>query len=258
MIHNIFDNCADEIGNGDALGIFKYIYEMSEEDRYDALPIYAELISNMCDIPAVLKLKNELPLGVWLMCAAKSNITDIDIDTNKLAVDTDRKFNDLAAGAFYDREACFDRVTLTLGAHVPDFYLLPCIATSVLICNITQDYPDDQQFPVLYKLRAAGATTSTAGHAIFYFSAASSEKIFFVPDGFSKVILDPNMKSIPTNRQFFDNCIKTLTLPETDGIQLPRWIVALPNDVVIYKKKGQKVSCYKNQTEWVKKHLQSI
>lgn len=250
IIQAIFDNCADNIENDDFFGILRYIYfKMPYSDRETALSVYAELISNMCSLSDILNLEYKLPLGIWLICAAKSNIADITIDMDRLNEDVERAFSHAIP---FNKALPFSRVTITLGGgKAPAFSNIPHISTSVLICNVT-NFPDYSSPNIMNKFEGANA------QGTFYYSAASPKKILFVPTGFTKVTLDPDMKNMPERVFAAEGRITSLILPETDGIQLSRWITNFSDNVIIYKKKGQKISCYKNQTEWVKNHLQSI
>lgn len=60
---------------------------------------------------------------------------------------------------------------------------------------------------------------------------------------------------------FHDNSrykIKSIILPNIEILQIPRWMHNINDDLTIYKSKGQKVSVYSVNKEWLLNHIKSI
>lgn len=255
IIDDIFEYCRDMIEENDYAAIFEYMFADKQKIRYNAIDliyeVYADLITKLLDQKSILDIEYKLPLKLWLMCASKAGITNITLTAS--AVDTSANIAAFHKAYLYkDIEYAFESVTIINDAEITSpfkqgrFYLL----TDKLIIKTQQGVTNS---PLI------GCVVSDKNNGVLTIFGDVNDAGLVIPEGFTEVMFDKNIDALPKACTIAKGTdVKSITLPEKDGLKLPRWIDTVGNNCIIYKKKGQKVECFKYQTEWVKKHLQSI
>lgn len=261
FIQKIFDNCEEYIGNEDYLAILEYVNNFIEDKQItrfvekNFIDIYAELISNIFNKTGVLNLQYKLPTIIWLKCAEISGIKDITIDMAKL--DESLINNESIKHTSYNGEMFFNNVDIiNLTLHNADkCYGTEIILPEIYVSTLTVEYSGDfDGTPDVLKMFDA----KTQKQAVLNIKSSSQLDYLYIPVGFETLVFDPDMKQLPKSVSTYISDVKQLKLPEADNIQIPMWIKRVNQGCTIYKKKGQKISCYKIISEWVKEHLQSI
>lgn len=255
IIDDIFENCRDMIAENDYEAIFKYMFADKRQLRYNAIDlmyeVYSDLITKLLDQKSILAIEYKIPLKLWLMCASKAGVTNITLTAS--AVDTSANLASARKAYWYkDIEYTFDSVTIINDEEITSAFKQGpfSLLTDQLIvktqCGSTNKLLID-------------CVVSDKNNGVLTIFAGVGDTTLIIPDGFTQVVFDKNMDVLPKACTMYrGTAVKSITLPEKDGLKLPRWIDTVGNDCIIYKKKGQKVECFKYQTEWVKKHLQSI
>lgn len=256
IIDDVFENCRDMIEENDYAAIFEYMFADRQKIQYNAIDliyeVYADLISKLLDQKSIIDIEYKLPLKLWLMCATKAHITNITVADSGLTISANLKKLFSAADWIKNIEYAFDSVTIINDAEVENpFRQGPfSLLTDQLV--VKAQYGDANHHLI-------SCVVSDKNIGVLTISGDVGDSTLIVPEGFTQVVFDKNISALPNACRLSNGVdVKSITLPEKDGLKLPRWIDTVGNNCIIYKKKGQKVECFKYQTEWVKKHLQSI
>lgn len=258
FIDKLLEECEDQIENKDIKGILDWFSKMKESNDThvvitDASNVFINLFINILSFSELEQNKDIFGPYFYMLLAYHMNLSDIIINFPN----SDDKYSSLSnwiSEGVYDSRTNFTFNSITFETANLSHYL----SCSCLDCyvNITKKSP----FPILYldridckNLDIESFNVGYGDEYNEYIKARSIENIIYedscvVQNTVPKIIFTDN---VPIN-------LKSIVLPNVDGIQIPRWMCNLDDNLTIYKAKNQKVSIYSSNKEWLKNHVKYI
>lgn len=249
FIDKLFEDCEDALIDGDVHAILDYFEKHYRELGSDFESVFVKVITSIIDKSDLEKYKQEFGYFLYLYLANFFGIEDIYIPDFKPLYFW--RFNSRSWKKWgHEKPFSFKKVTIEYSNSRPSFSsdeLLECDELIIEGNNIKGEYLD-----VNWK-----ANTITFNTYIKNASIDSCNNICFEENSVIYEDKIPVLTKDFITRNPAD--VKTVILPEVDGVQVPRWMCSkLNKDITIYKQVGQKINIFSIYRDWLKEHVKSV
>lgn len=249
FIDKLFEDCEDALIDGDVPVILDYFEKYYREVGTDFEVVFLKVITSIIDKSDLEKYKQEFGYFLYLYLANFFGVEDVYIpDFKPLYL---WRFNSRQWKSWgHEKPFSFKKVTIEYSTSRPSFSsdeLLECDELIIDGNNTKGDYLD-----VSWK-----ANTITFNTYVKKVDINSCNNIIF--DKNSVIYVDKIPVLMPDFSTGNPANVKTVILPEVDGVQVPRWMCSkLNKDITIYKQVGQKISIFSIYKDWLKEHVKSV
>ena len=249
FIDKLFEDCEDALLDGDIDVILDYFEKHYRELGSDFEAVFVKVITSIIDKSDLEKYKQKFGYFLYLYLANFFGIEDIHIpDFKPLYLWRFNSRNWKNWG--HEKPFSFKKVTIEYSNSRPSFSsneLLECDELIIDGNNTKGDYLD-----VSWK-----ANTITFNTYVKNVNINSCSNICFEENSVIYEDKIPVLVKDFTTRNPAE--VKTVILPEVDGVQVPRWMCSkLNKDITIYKQVGQKINIFSIYKDWLKEHVKSV
>ena len=249
FIDNLFEDCEDALIDGDVHVILDYFEKHYRELGNDFETVFVKVITSIIDKSDLEKYKQEFGYFLYLYLANFFGIEDVYISDFKplyLWRFNSRNWKNWG----YKKPFSFKKVTIEYSADRPSFSSDELLECDELI--ITGNNIKGQALDINWK-----ANTITFNTYVKNVNIDSCNNICFDENSVIYVDKIPVLIGDFITRNPTD--VKTVILPQVDGVQVPRWMCSkLNKDITIYKQVGQKISIFSIYRDWLKEHVKSV
>lgn len=247
FIDKLFEDCEDALLDGDVDVILDYFEKHYRELGDDFEAVFVKVITSILDKSDLEKYKQKFGYFLYLYLANFFGIEDVYISYFK----STWRFNSYNWKNWgHTKPFTFKTVTIEYTPQNSSFdsnLLLECDELIITGNNIK-----GESLNINWK-----ANTITFNTYVKYVDIDSCNNIFF--DENSVIYVDKIPVLIRDFTTHNPANVKTVTLPQVDEVQVPRWMCSkLNKDITIYKQVGQKISIFSIYRDWLKEHVKSV
>lgn len=249
FIDKLFEDCEDALLDGDIDVILDYFEKHYRELGTDFEAVFVKVITSIIDKSDLEKYKQKFGYFLYLYLANFFGIEDIYIPDFKPLYFW--RFNSRNWKNWgHEKPFSFKKVTIEYSTSRPSFSsdeLLECDELIIDGNNTKGDYLDVRwkANTIIFNTYVKNVNINSCNNICF------EENSVIYEDKIPVLIKDFTTRN-PAN-------VKTVILPEVDGVQVPRWMCSkLNKDITIYKQVGQKINIFSVYRDWLKEHVKSV